>query len=59
MLDPQKLRAVREVYLTARRNGLPPPRAQAHAARKAHELGCDVIRKYVNVIVCEMEDDSP
>lgn len=56
MLNPNTLRAVREMYLVARRNGLPPPRAQYHAARKARELigPGDLVRKYVNVVIDEM-----
>lgn len=58
MLDPHTLRAVREMYLTARRNGLPPTRAQAHAARKARELGAhsnEMICKYVTIVINEEE----
>jgi hypothetical protein len=49
MLNPTALRAVREIYLLAIRNGLNPNRARAHAARKAKDLGVDA-QRYVEVV---------
>lgn len=58
LINPATLKALREYYLLCRRNGMSIAKASALLAQKARALNATNVRKYVQIIVEQLEENE-
>lgn len=57
-MNAAHLRALRELYMVARRNGLSIAKASGKVASKARALRIENVRKYIRVIVEQVDGEQ-